>query len=157
MAALDSISLLLFRLHDDLLAINVKVAIEVLVSEDLIPIPGKVDLVKGLLHYRGDYIPVINTRKKFFMPEYDGKESCVIVVLEMNINDISKIGIIVDKVHGIHTTQEKSIKPMEGVNSVKNNFIEGIIDTSFGPAFVLKAKEIFSDSEIVLLNEISKI
>lgn len=156
MAALDSISFLLFNLYNELLAIDVKTAVEVIVQEELIPIPGKVDIVKGVFEYRGSYIPVIDTRKKLNMPPSDDNFKGVIIILELNNHQYTKVGIIVDKVHGIHTTQEKHIKPAEGLDTGVYRYIAGLIETQHGVAFVLNAREIFTDSEIIVLNSISK-
>ena len=155
MASLDSISFLLFSLHDEFMAFDVKAVIEVITYKELMRIPGKTSLIKGVINYRGTYISVIDTREKFNLPSYQELKKDVIVIIELSSLENKKIGILADKVLGIHTTQERNIKELSGISTGQNSFLKGIIDSSRGPCYLIDPQELFSSEEIILLNEIT--
>src|SRR5690606_9126156 len=84
-----------FQLEQETYGINVMVVKEVLKYQDIAPVPGAPDYVLGIINIRGTVVSVINTRRRFGLPDREPDDNTRIVIIEIGRH---VIGILVDGV-----------------------------------------------------------
>lgn len=147
-------SYLSFVLNEELFAITVKNVLEVLQGAEITPIPKTTDFIKGIINFRGEVLTVVESRKKFNMPEPEEKpEEEIIIVLELEVNDTTvKLGATVDRVKDVIEIKTNSIKPIPELGLKYNpEFVVGALKKDKGFLMVLDAERIFSTEEVDLL------
>ena len=139
-----------FNIGNELFAINVLKVLEVLQKQIITPIPNAPDYILGIINFRGDVVPVFNTRQKFNLKSLDDGETFAVVVLEMlKNNEPYRIGATVDKVKDVITINDDEIKPVPPMNSSFNiEFISGIVRLQQEFILIIDVDKVFSKSEI---------
>ena len=146
-------SYLSFVLNDELFAINVKNVLEVLQSAEITPIPKTTEYIKGIINFRGDVLTVVESRKKFNMPDAPDDMEEIIAVLELEIGDIIvKLGVTVDRVKDVIEIKTSEIKPIPDLGLKYNpEFVVGAFKIKDGFLMILDAERIFSTDEVELI------
>ena len=113
-----------------------------------------VDGVKGVINFRGDILPVIDTRIKFKVPATD-QDKFVVIVLEITDNDKSvRIGAMVDSVKDVIAVDDADIKPVPELGlKYKGDFLSGMVKTEEGFTMILDINRVFTFDEIEVLSE----
>lgn len=139
-----------FNIGNELFAINVLKVLEVLQKQIITPIPNAPDYILGIINFRGDVVPVFNTRQKFNLKSLEDTESFAVVVLEMlKNNEPYRIGATVDKVKDVITINDEEIKPVPPMNSSFNiEFISGIVRLEQEFILIIDVDKVFSKNEI---------
>lgn len=104
---------------------------------NIVPIPIGADNMKGIIHLRGEIVPLFDLKKKFQMD--DGEKGAEIQLLIAETHDM-KLGLEVDAVVGILVVAEEDIKSVPRViKSEETDYIENIIKIDCGekPEIVL--------------------
>ncbi len=92
-------SYLSFQLDDEIFAINVKKVLEVLQMQKITKVPKTPDYIKGVINFRGEILPVIDTRQKFSLNKVEDYTKFVIIMLNfVRDHKEQKFGAIVDSV-----------------------------------------------------------
>lgn len=113
-----------FQLNDETYGIDVMVVKEVLKFQDIAPVPGAAEDVMGIINIRGTVISVINTRRRFGLPDQNPDENTRIVILEIGDH---VIGIVVDSVAEVVYLKRSQIEPPPQVNKDDSaRFIQGV-------------------------------
>ena len=146
-------SYLSFVLNDELFAINVKNVLEVLQSAEITPIPKTTEYIKGIINFRGDVLTVVESRKKFNMPDAPDDMEEIIAVLELEIGEIIvKLGVTVDRVKDVIEIKTSEIKPIPDLGLKYNpEFVVGALKIKEGFLMILDAERIFSTDEVELI------
>jgi purine-binding chemotaxis protein CheW len=139
-----------FNIGNELFAINVLKVLEVLQKQVITPIPNAPDYILGIINFRGDVVPVFNTRQKFNLKTLDDTETFAVVVLEMlKNNEPYRIGATVDKVKDVITINDEDIKPVPPMTSSFNiEFISGIVRLQQEFILIIDVDKVFSKNEI---------
>lgn len=99
-----------FQLGSEEFAIQVLKVREIMGLQHITPVPHTPPEVKGVINLRGKVIPVIDLRLKFRMPEKEyGPRTCIIVV-QLNHEQATQMGIIVDEVNEVATLAAADIE-----------------------------------------------
>lgn len=109
---------LTFYIEEVVYGIELVNVIEIISIQAVTRVPYVPDYVKGIINLRGKIVPVIDVRLKFLMSERDYDEHTSIVVL--NYNDM-QMGIIVDSVRDVVTTQPQDMAPLPIINDNETN------------------------------------
>jgi len=145
-------SYLLFKLSNELFAVNAHKVLEVLEKHFVTHVPCSAEYVKGVIHFRGEVLPVIETRLKLNMKERDENLRSVIIILDLVINDDHvKIGAVADVVKDVLEISERDIKPVPQIGyNYPTEFLKGIINSENGFVMILDSDKVFSEElEIV--------
>jgi purine-binding chemotaxis protein CheW len=138
-----------FLVYGQYFAVDVVKVLEVLQKQNIVQVPNAPAYVKGIINFRGEIVPVFDTRTKFNFPENDAKSSFVIIVLDLSgKNGTFRIGAIADKVKDVITIDDNAIKPVPQMSEKFNTeFLQGIfkIDDSF--ILLLNVDKVFSNAE----------
>jgi methyl-accepting chemotaxis protein len=73
-----------FTICGDHYAVNVAKVLEVLQEEHITPVPNAPAYIRGIINFRGDVVPVFETRVRFNLPARDNDDSYNIIVLDVS-------------------------------------------------------------------------
>lgn len=147
-------SFLSFQLEDETFAVNVHKVLEVLEKQHITKVPNAPHYIKGVINFRGEVIPVIESRDKFNMSPRVNNDKIVIIVLDVKKkgNNIM-VAAIADQVRDVLEIKPDQIAEVPEMGSNYNTeFITGMVKVDDGFMMILDIDKIFSEEEINLLN-----
>jgi purine-binding chemotaxis protein CheW len=144
-----------FTVCNELFAVNVIKVLEVLQKQHITHIPNAPNYIKGIINFRGDVVPVFESRLKFNLPDRDLTDQFVIVVLDLSKgSEIFRIGAIVDRVKDVISINNSEIKPVPSISSEFNtNFLQGIFKQQDNFIILLDVEKVFSRDELISIME----
>lgn len=119
---------LIFKLNDNLYTLNSKLITSIVIkTEEITLVPNVPEYIEGLIHLRGNVVPLINL-KILFKIKSDKEESDAKGIKEMVIvleKDNSFAGLIVDEVLSVENIT--SFEETEEIKKLyKNSFVKGV-------------------------------
>ncbi len=149
---------LTFVLGDELFAVNVVNVLEVLEQQQITRVPKVPEHILGIINFRGDILPVVNTRAMFSLPSNDEETKKYIIVYDLSRNDKSYIvSATADGVKDVIEISPDEIKPVPemGLN-FDVRYIAGVIRRDEKFILLLHPEKVFSpnDAETVKKEEI---
>lgn len=138
------------EINRELFAISITKVLEVLQKQKVTPVPNAPAYVRGVLNFRGEIVPVFETRKKFNLPDLDAEAKFVIIILEMTTEAGRKIiGAVADEVKDVIRIPENEIKPVPEMSKTFNTeFLYGIARLGDHFLMLLNVDRIFSTDEV---------
>jgi purine-binding chemotaxis protein CheW len=151
-------SYLTFKLEGELFAISVHKVLEIIETGDehnITHLPKAPEAISGVVNFRGNVIPVVDTRMKFDLPTYEEKQKFVIMVLNLTLNNNEHfVGAMADKVVDVIEINEQEIKPVPEVGQGYNSeYIRGVIHREGQFIMLLDLDRAMGTDEIVHLKE----
>lgn len=148
-----------FMVGDDFFAVNVIKVLEVLQKQRITHVPNAPDYIKGIINFRGEVIPVFDTRVKFRLPDLADVESFVIIVLDLSTEgEVFLAGAVVDRVKDVFGIEDTEIKPVPTMSKEFNaSFLQGIFKIHQDFIMLLDAEKVFSNDELTAIKEVNKI
>ncbi len=134
-------TLIVFKIADEQLGLDITRVREVTEIRDLVPVPQAPDFLIGLVNVRGEIVPVLSLKKRFGIEEIE--ESNVLLVVE----DKGRIaGLMVDSLLGTKKIDEKKINRDSEIISTKKekDFFIGVLETDESPILILDLAKILS-------------
>lgn len=115
---------LTFKVADEEYGVDVLKVQEIIRYRKPTKMPNAPEIIKGVINFRGEVIPMVDLRKKFNLPIEEYDSFTVVIVLEVK----SKIvGIIVDKVSDMLSFNDEDIQTnLEFGSQVDMKFIKGM-------------------------------
>jgi len=150
-------SYLTFKVNDNTFGIHVEKVVEIKEYSEPEKIPETLPYVTGVLEYRDEVIPLIDTAVKFNLGKITvTPQTCIVVIEVINEqkNSMSKVGIIVDAVSDVFEPEAEQLKPIE--NDYKPKYISSTYRLNDTLVMILDSNRIFSEKDIVALDEIIK-
>ncbi|MEO6187498.1 MAG: chemotaxis protein CheW [Ginsengibacter sp.] len=146
-------SYLTFKLDNELFAINVSKVLEILEIKPITKIPKAPSFMKGVINLRGNILPVIDTRNKFCLPQYDFTIDTCIIVLNINADkDSLLVGAIVDSVQKVIDIPVDCIQPSSSIGAIyREDFINGIAKIEDDFIMILNIDRVFSAEDISVM------
>lgn len=146
-----------FRLENEVFAVKVQKVLEVLEIQKITPVPRTAEYVRGVINFRGEILPVIDTRMKFNMPEVEDTDKTVIIVFELKLNDKRLIlGAVADGVKDVLSIRTLDIKDVPEMGSNYNTeYVIGMIKSEEEFIMILDIDRVFSAEELITVKEIS--
>jgi purine-binding chemotaxis protein CheW len=145
---------LTFRLAEEVFAVDVAKAREVLDFTAITRVPGTPRFMLGVINLRGGVVPVIDLRLKFGMPAVERtRESCIIVLDIVMDGETTTVGAVADSVREVLDLDSSQIEPPPRIGSrLRTEFIRGmgrIDDSRF--LILLDIDRVFSSEELALV------
>lgn len=140
-----------FHLNDETYGVNVMAVKEVLRHTDIAPVPGSPDYVLGIINIRGTVISVINTRRRFGIPDQDPTDNTRIVIIE-----IGKyvVGIMVDSVAEVVYLRQSEIETAPNVGKDDSaRFIQGVCNKNDELLILVEFDKLISQDELEELSQ----
>ena len=149
-------SYLLFRLQEELFAVSVHKVLEIIETGEehiVTHLPKAPPSISGVVNFRGNVIPVVNTRLKFDLEEYKNDEKFVVMVLKLKLNDQEHIiGSKADKVVDVIEIKDDEIKPVPEVGQGYNSeYIRGVIHRDNKFIMLINLEKAIASDEVVKL------
>ncbi len=143
-----------FKLGDELFAIGVSKAREVLDVTHVTRVPTAPDYMRGVVNVRGNSIPVIDLRKKFGLPATPDTNATRIIVLELMIDGVSAIvGGLADSVHEVIELEPSEINESPSIGMKwRNDLILGMGKRDEQFIIILDIELILTDDENAVLS-----
>jgi len=144
-----------FSIHGELFAIKVTNVLEVLQKQPITQVPNAPNYIRGIINFRGEVVPVFETRVRFHFPPRPEEDSYVIIVLDLSDNDtLLRMGAIVDRVKDVINIEEADIKPVPPMSKEFNtDFLQGIYKQGDDFIMLLNIEKVFSSAEMHTLAE----
>lgn len=144
---------LAFKLDNELFAVDVGKAREILDFIEVTRVPQTPDYMLGVINLRGSVVPVINLRRKFGMDEVERTVDTCIIVLEVEVKGTPVvIGIVADAVQEVLDLEPEQIEPPPRLGTRLNTeYIQGMgnLDEQF--VIILDIDKIFSIEELAVI------
>jgi purine-binding chemotaxis protein CheW len=144
-----------FTICGDHYAVNVSKVLEVLQEEHITPVPNAPSFIRGIINFRGDVVPVFETRTRFNLPQRNSNEAYNIIVLDVSEGaDMFRLGAVVDKVKDVISIDDSDIKPVPAMSKEFNtDFLQGIYKLANEFIMLLNVEKVFSGTEIQSIKE----
>ncbi len=141
-------SYLSFLLYKEIFAIDVINVLEVLEKQTITFVPDTPEYIVGVVNFRGEILPVIESRLKFNMPVRQ-EAKYVIVVLDLILNGKKQlIGAIVDSVVDVIEISDNEIQDVPEMGSnYQAEYIKGMLKTKNSFTMILNIHKVFSKHE----------
>jgi purine-binding chemotaxis protein CheW len=134
-----------FYLDNEKYGIKVMQVQEVLRVSEIAPVPGAPDYVLGIINLRGNVVTVIDTRKRFGLPEHELSDDTRIVIIEAE-NQV--VGILVDSVAEVVDLLPDSIETAPNVgNDESSKYIQGVSSLENDLLILIDVFKLLSDDE----------
>ena len=145
---------LAFKLDNDLFAVDVGKAREILDFVEVTRVPQTPDYMLGVINLRGSVVPVINLRRKFGMAEVERTVDTCIIVLEVEVKDAPVvIGIVADAVQEVLDLNAEQIEPPPRLGTRLNTeFIQGMGNLDGQFVIILNIDRVFSVEELAIID-----
>ena len=115
---------LTFEVDDEEYGVDVLKVQEIIRYREPTVMPNAPEVIKGVINFRGEVIPVVDLRKKFNLTDKEYDNFTVIIALEVK-NKI--VGAIVDKVSDMVSFTDDDIQEnLEFGSQVDTEFIKGM-------------------------------
>ena len=144
---------LTFRLGEELFAINVFKAREVLDLSHITRVPTAPSYLRGVVNVRGNSIPVVDLRAKFGLPQAADTLNTRIIVMELQIDgETVVVGGLADAVHEVLELEPHEINepPSLGLRW-RTDLILGMGRRDDRFTIILDIERVFSSEEITAL------
>ena len=136
---------LTFMLDNERFAVPVANVLEVLQKQEITPVPKTKSHILGIINFRGDIVPVFDTRQKFNLSANSIENARIVIVYEITKNDekiiISAVADSVKDVIGIRP--EEIIPVPESGFDYDRQFISGCIKRNETYILILDINNVF--------------
>jgi purine-binding chemotaxis protein CheW len=148
-----------FIVGEELFALNVSQVLEVLEKQHITKVPNAPAYIKGIINFRGEVVPVFESRTKFNLGDRLHEDDCVVIVLDLSTdNEMFRIGAIVDRVKDVITLDDSKLMPVPAMSKDFNtDFLRGIFRLNDEFLMLLNVEKVFSDTELNMIKESSTV
>lgn len=134
-----------FRMEGEQYGINVMQVQEVLRVSEIAPVPGAPHYVLGIINLRGNVVTVIDTRKRFALPQCDIDDLSRIIIIEV---DGQVVGLLVDQVAEVAYMRTSQIESAPDVgNDESSKYIQGVVTREEGLLILVDVNKLLSKDE----------
>jgi len=144
--------LIIFILEEQKIALHLSSVDKVVMAAEITPLPKAPDIVVGMINVGGKIIPVVNTRKRFQMPDRDLRLSDQFLMAHTSIRTVARW---VDRVTDIiETSSQKMIEAGEIFPNLE--YVEGVVKLEDGLVLIHNLDTFLSLEEETALEEAMK-
>lgn len=142
-----------FQSGDEYFGLKIQYVNEIIVFQDITPIPETADYIKGLINLRGKIIPVVDVRLRFGQTSFPyGDRTCIIVIqLHDNV-----VGLIVEKIAEVVEIPEENILPSPTVghsDKKQAHFVQAIGKVGDEVKLILDPEKLLSDEDLASIGK----
>lgn len=152
-------SYLTLKIGEQVFGVNVAKVMEIREYQAPKPLPQPLPFVPGVIEYRDEIIPLIDTGIKFGMSPITIQSGTCIVILQLISDTLGKtyrVGILVDTVADVLECDDTNMKNIN--NDYKPHYIYSTCQTDNHLVFILNADVVFSQKEIIgMLDMVNKL
>jgi purine-binding chemotaxis protein CheW len=144
------IQLVAFLLEQEEYGIEITKVREIILPGEITRLPQTPDYIQGLIHLRGEVIPIVNLRRRFGLPDRQTTDETRIIVV--NLGD-KMLGIMVDAVSEVlRTSRENRVPPPPAIAGAGREYLIGLVKLNNRLLILLDIERLFG-AEIESANE----
>ena len=146
---------LTFRIDQEVYAIDVVNAREVIEVNALTPMPKAPAWIRGVVNLRGSVLPVLDLRRKFGLGETAASKRASVVVVEMPLDEGSlQVGVLVDTALEVFEYPQSQIEaPPKFGARFSRSYLRGVGRRDKYLFFILEAAKVFTDADVDVEDE----
>ena len=148
-------SYLSFKVGDEIFALHASKVHEIREYEKPRNMPGKLTFMSGVIDYRNEVIPIIDTGVKFgLQPVKIASQTCIIIIdVERTDKGQSfRVGILTDEVTDVFEAAEEDFKRVD--TDYSPQYIKATYSTNGNFYLILNSDQVFSKNEVLELKSI---
>ena len=157
-AETTSLQYLTFSLGDEVFAVDVTKAREVLDFTTVTRVPQTPRFMIGVINLRTSVVPVIDLRLKFGMAATERTVNTCIIVMDIVVDgDLLTVGALVDSVREVLEIGSDRIEPPPRIGTrLKTEFLKGMAGSDDHFVMLLDIDRVFSVDELALVQAASE-
>jgi purine-binding chemotaxis protein CheW len=150
---------LTFKLGEEVFAVDVSQAQEVLEVTAITRVPRTPEFMTGVINVRGSVVPVVDLRLKFGMEKAERTIDTCIIVMEVCLGEETIVlGALVDSVQEVIELEPGQIEPPPKIGTNLNTeFIRGMGKRDDLFIIILDIDRIFTEDELSLVKESERV
>lgn len=139
-------SYLTFKMGEELFAFPVEQVIEILEVPKITHVPRSPEYMKGVINLRGNVLPLIDTRIKFYLSPIEFTINTCVVVLDIEVEgELLRIGALVDSVLEVLEIPNNQLQPSPSIDAeYPLDFIKGVFKYQDEFVMCLSIDKVFS-------------
>ncbi len=151
----DTRQYLTFKLGEEVFALEVANAREILEFVSITKVPRTPEFMRGVINLRGSVVPVMDMRIKFGMSQTEKTVNTCIIVVEVSVEGESMVlGALVDSVQEVFELEADQIEPPPRLGlRIRTEFIKGMGKRDNQFIMILDIDKVFSMEELELVQE----
>jgi purine-binding chemotaxis protein CheW len=147
----DETQFVCFNIGDEEYAVKIMQVQEIIRFQKITAVPRAPEFVEGILNLRGNVLPIIDMRKRLYLPEKERDEQNRILVVDINGR---VTGLIVDSVNEVFSIINSEIEPPPDIIAgIDRRFIQGVGKVDSGKRIII----ILEPSALLSLEEIGQL
>jgi chemotaxis signal transduction protein len=141
----EEIRVCLFSIGEDMYAIPVDLLTEIIIPQNIFPVPTTPSHVLGVINLRGNIVPIVDIRPALSLAQQSATGQIAIVK-----HGATTLGIVVDNVSEVASVPESRVLTIPADYGAKagrsrSRFLKGIIQREAGVAALLNIERIFEE------------
>lgn len=145
--------IVVFKLNEQEYGVNVSDIQSIEHITTFTPVPQVERYFKGIIHLRGDIIPVIDLKLKLNMGVTDITNTTKIIVTKTNN---LFIGFLVDEATNVLDFNVKKLEDPTELTREKGYIVKGIIKHTEGLILLIQFTNVLEDKDILIVQELSR-
>jgi purine-binding chemotaxis protein CheW len=149
---------LTFSLGNETYGIEILRVQEIIGLMSITRVPKTPEYVRGVINLRGKVIPVVELRKKFALDGVEDTERTCIIVLQVDLGDVSiTMGILVDEVSEVVDIVANQIEPPPSFGgSVDTDYILAMGKIAEFVVILLDVNKVLTEGEMGLMTSLGR-
>ncbi len=150
---LETTQYLTFKLGEEVFALDISKAREVLDFTSITKVPRTPEFMRGVINLRGSVVPVVDLRLKFGMTPTERTVNTCIIITEVAVdNETTVLGALADSVQEVMDLGPDHIEPAPKIGTRLNTeFIKGMGKQNDKFIIILDIDRVFSVDELALV------
>lgn len=144
-----------FKSGGEYFGLKIQYVNEIIVFQEITPIPESEDYIKGLINLRGKIIPVIDVRLRFKQEPFAYNDrTCIIVI---NVKS-TVVGLIVEKIAEVVEIQGSNILPSPSIgrgDKSQNQYVYAIGKVGDAVKLLLDPDKLLNDEDLSVMEQAS--
>ncbi|MDV6236947.1 chemotaxis protein CheW [Leptospira ellisii] len=160
MNSLEDNQFLTFYLGEECYGIGILHIKEIIEYSGLTSVPLMPDFIPGVINLRGNVVPVVDLKHKFFKQKLEPDRKTCVIIVEIHSSqsgtgkEKTDLGILVESVNEVISIAVEDIEPAPTFGSrIKVDFIHGMARQENGFIIILNTEKILNLDELTSLEE----
>lgn len=147
----DTIKIIVFQLQNEQYGVNIQQVRSIEKLQNVTPVPGTADFIKGVINLRGDITPVIDLKDRLQIGKTEYTDHTRVLII--NIENI-QLGLIVDTATDVLDIEPSIIEaPPEVIGGVTEEYLSGVAKTEDRLLILLDLERILNFQELNQVEE----
>ncbi|UTR12075.1 chemotaxis protein CheW [Evansella sp. LMS18] len=147
----NTIKVIVFQLHNEQYGVNIQQVRSIEKLQNVTPVPGTAEFIKGVINLRGDITPIIALKDRLQIGKTEYTDHTRVLII--NIESI-QMGLIVDNATDVLDIEQSIIDaPPEVIGGVTEEYLSGVAKIEDRLLILLDLERILNFQE---LNEVEK-